>query len=473
MNFKDELLALIKKVENTISKHNMIDHGDTVVVGVSGGPDSVCLLDVLYELKGALRLNLIVAHYDHGLRPHEDKKETLFVKQLAKRYGVVFVCEESQELRPGIPSPEETARNLRYNFLENTRKKFSAERIALGHNMDDQAETVIMRLIRGSGVSGLAGIPPIRGEAIIRPLIECTREEILSYLTQKGLQWMVDSSNLQPDYLRNKVRLEVMPLLKKYQPRISQVISQTAEILRKEDLWLEQQAEKWMSELVTEKGDGYVTIRLSQFIGVPEALRARIVRGLIRSVKGNLRRITSHHIKAVCHLADSSKAQGKVQLPDGISVIKTYHVLEISSARQIQKEFCYYIEGPGVVTLPFKGLRISVEEMDVSKPLPRLDESRWTAFFDGHKVNFPLTVRNFRPGDRFVPLGMKGHKKLKDFFIDLKIPWSVRKTLPILLAGDEIIWVCGLRINDRFKVDSNTEKILRISFEGRPMEGNG
>ncbi len=459
-------VSFIRDVEATISRYNMIRCGDRVVVGVSGGPDSVCLLDVLYGLREKLSLELVVAHYEHGLRPGEDEKETSFVRQLAEHYNLPFVSEKARELRPGLPNPEETARILRYKFLEQTRISFSAHKIALGHNRDDQAETVLMRLIRGSGLSGLTGIPPVRDQVIIRPLIERGRDQILSYMRYRGLQWMIDSSNLKTDYLRNRVRHEILPVLRKYQPRINEILSHTAEVLREEDHWLDQEADIWLDRLAAEKRERYISVNISRLTEVPKALAPRVIRQMIRTVKGNLRKITANHIKSICHLAKSAKAQAQVHLPDDILAIKTYDILEITNIHSgAQQDFTYQIERPGRFSINALGKTVSVEEFQVLSALPRLDESPWTGFFDAGEIEFPLTLRNFKPGDSFVPLGMKGRKKLKDFFIDLKIPSVSRKTIPILISKNEIIWVCGLRIDDRFKVDSGTGRILRVSFE--------
>jgi len=194
---------IIKKVDNTISKHRMIGRGDRVIVAVSGGADSVCLLDILYSLKGVLGIELVVAHFDHGLRPGEDASETEFVKSLAASFNCDFVTKKAgPALKLGSASLEERARDVRYRFLSEVKEQFSAQKIATGHNLNDQAETVLMRLLRGSGPSGLSGIPPVRDTHIIRPLIEVTRIQIQSYLSSKGLSHITDSSNSETKHLR-------------------------------------------------------------------------------------------------------------------------------------------------------------------------------------------------------------------------------------------------------------------------------
>lgn len=215
----------IKKVKNTISRYGMIRFGDRVVVAVSGGVDSVCLLDVLDKLRDELGVELFVAHFDHGLRPDDDEAETRFVKSLAASLDLPFETKKAfPSMLTGAGPLEERARNARYRFLEEVKEKFSAQKIAVGHNLNDQAETVFMRLLRGSGTSGLAGIPPVRDGHIIRPLIEISREEILTYIEQRGIKYLTDPSNFKTRFLRNRIRLELLPNLKQIQPRIIELL---------------------------------------------------------------------------------------------------------------------------------------------------------------------------------------------------------------------------------------------------------
>ena len=236
----DPAKDIVRKVKETIFRYQMVDPGDLCILGVSGGPDSVCLLHILHELRGELEIRLVVAHYDHGLREKEDEAETRFVRRLASSLALPFESEKASLLKEGITSSvEERARNARYAFFESLKDKLCAQKIALGHNLNDQAETVLMRLLRGSGPSGLAGIPPSRENTIIRPLIEIRREEIESYLKSRELTYVIDSSNLQTDYLRNKIRLELLPRLLEYQPRLIDHLGQLASIIWGDNKYLE------------------------------------------------------------------------------------------------------------------------------------------------------------------------------------------------------------------------------------------
>ncbi len=453
----------IEKVRHTISKYNMIRRGDLVVIAVSGGADSVCLLDVLHDLKDDLGIKLIVAHFNHGLRPGEDENETQHVEYLAASLYLPFETEKVGHSFVGENgSLEERLRTVRYQFLEQVKEKHSAHKIAMGHTLNDQAETVLMRLLRGSGPSGLAGIPPFRGDGIIRPLIEISRGEIESYLSKKRLKYMTDSSNSETKYLRNRIRLELLPELKRYQPRIVELLGQTAEIMRIDDEWLAANARSWAEEKLKEK-DKKIYIPLPAFKMLSQALKNRVIREALRRTGGNLRGINLRHIAAVNHVALGKRSQAHVDLPNGLIAKRIYERLVFTVTRDRQDGgVCYFLKGPGIYELETLGCTASLEEMENTE-LPDMGGSSWSAFFNADLINYPLIIRNFREGDRFVPFGMKGHKKLKDFFIDLKIPSETRGRIPILACRNDIVWVCGLRIDNRFKVTPETKKVLKIT----------
>ena len=455
----------IEQVRHTISSYNMIGPGELVVVAVSGGPDSVCLLDILCKLKEELGIGIVVAHFDHGLRPDEDEHETRFVESMAISFGLPFETKSADlGMRTEKGSLEERARNARYQFLWQVRRKVSAKKIAIGHNLNDQAETVLMRLLRGSGPSGLAGIPPNRDDGIVRPLIEVTRSEIESYLAQRPLNYVTDSSNLRTSYLRNRIRLELLPELRKYQPRIVELLGQTAEIMRSDEKWLESNARAWIEEQ-SETEDNRIYIPLPAFTRLPDALRNRVIRVALRRTGGNLRRVNLRHIAAVNHIAMGQRPQAQVDLPNDLIVKRVYDRLVFTKMQNTQiEDFCHFLEGPDTYELETLRYTVSLKEME-NRALPDMKGSPWTAFFDADRINYPLVIRNFREGDRFIPFGMSGHRKLKDFFIDLKIPSEARARVPIMTYQNNIIWVCGLRIDDRFKVTPDTGKVLKVTFD--------
>jgi tRNA(Ile)-lysidine synthase len=460
----DPIKNTVRKVKETISRYQMLDSGDLCIVCVSGGPDSVCLLHILHELKEALEIGLVVAHYDHGLREKEDEVETQFVRRLASAMGLSFETEKASPLPlEGTSSMEERARNARYAFFEKLKSKLAAKKIAVGHNLNDQAETVLMRLLRGSGPSGLAGIPPTRDNTIIRPLIEIKRDEIESYLKARDLSYVIDSSNLQTDYLRNKIRLELLPQLLEYQPRLIDHFGQLAHILRGENKFLEDHAEDWVVREADQKPDGDIVIPVHSFIELSEPVRNRVTRHVLKKIGKNLRRIDRGHIESVTMLAKGTNPQGILNLPRGITVKRVYDQLAFTAGdKEKPEEFHYHLDGVGTFFLEEIGRSITLLEMQREACL-NLQNQEWTAYLDADRLKYPLILRNFRPGDRFVPLGMAGHKKIKDFFIDLKIPSEMRALIPILVSQDTPIWVCGHRIDDRFKVTSETKRILKAT----------
>jgi tRNA(Ile)-lysidine synthase len=455
----------ITKVRETIVRYRMLDPGDHCVVGVSGGPDSVCLLDILHELREELEIGLVVAHFDHGLREKEDEAETRFVRRLAASMALAFETEKGSLLSQGITSSiEERARNARYAFLEKLKDKLDAQKIALGHNLNDQAETVLMRLLRGSGPSGLTGIPPSRESTIIRPLIEIKREEIESYLKARDLSYVVDSSNLQADYLRNKIRLELLPRLMEYQPRLIEHLGQLARIVGSDNTYLEDQAEDWVVREAEQRPEGDICIPVQSFVELPEPIRNRVTRHLLGKIGKNLRRIDSGHIESVYRLAQGRNPQGILNLPNGLTVKRVYEKLAFKAGDGAKPpEFYYRLDGVGTYYLEEIGRSITLVEMEGDVDLNGTDQP-WTAYLDAVKLQYPLILRTHRPGDRFVPLGMNGHKKIKNFFIDLKIPSEMRASTPILVSQDTPVWVCGHRIDDRFKVTSKTKKILKVAI---------
>ncbi len=461
----------IRKVADTISRNRMLVCGDRVIVAVSGGADSVCLLDILYQLRGRFGVDLVVAHFDHGLRPGEDKSETEFVVSLARNLDLPFKTGRAGALLyKETSSLEERAREARYQFLEEVRANIGAKKIALGHNLMDQAETVLMRLLRGSGPSGLAGIPPARNEKVIRPLIELGREEIEGYLEERGLRYISDPSNLDTRFFRNKIRLELLPHLKKYQPRIVEILGKTAKIMRTDEAWLEEEAEGWIDRVGKREANGKVSIPLSPFASLPEALKGRVIRQALKAAGGSLRRVGFGHVEAVKGLAAGERSQARIGLPNGVTARRVYDRLVFSRRpARPTKDYCYLLGRPGEFYLESLGCTVTLNEMERGI-LSDMGVSPWTAFLDAGPITYPLMIRNFRPGDRFLPLGMTGHRKLKDFFIDLKVSSEVRGRIPILTCRETVVWVCGLRIDDHFKVTTETRRILKVSFDKVALE---
>jgi tRNA(Ile)-lysidine synthase len=456
--------TFLRIVKATILKHQMIQPGDRVVVAVSGGPDSVCLLDALCRIRDVMPMELFVAHMSHGLRPDEDQQETEFVSRLAASCGLACKVGSVNHLHLGDPSLENRAREFRYRFLEEVRHTFSAQKIALGHTLTDQAETFVMRLLRGSGPLGMGAIPPRRDDRFIRPLIGLSREQVLAYLERRGHDFMEDSSNNDARFLRNRVRKTLFPVLKSFQPKVVEILGHTADLLREDEAWLGQQARDWVTGASLPADEGEVRLPASAVAELPPALMNRVIRYAISLVKGTLWGISSRHVAFVRELAMGRKASAMANLPEGVTTRRLYGQLIFSRAREKEPDrFCYRVEGPGTYRLARLGCVFRFQER--VGPLRLVTPSSAnTAYFDAEKIHYPLMIRNVRPGDRFVPHGMAGRKKLKDFFIDRKIPRQMRGRVPLLVQGEVVLWVCGYRTDDRFRVHSEAGRILRVDL---------
>ncbi len=458
------------KILDTVRKYDMIRPGEKIVVGVSGGPDSMALLYLLYDLRGDLGCKLHVAHLDHKLRGAESKADAAFVEEHARKLVLPITIEVLDVRKMILPgeSLEAGARRIRYEFYERVILSTGASKIALGHSADDQAETVMMRLLRGSGAQGLGGIPPVRDSKFIRPLIEVSRSEIDEYLGQLQIKPRQDSSNLSTIYERNKVRLELIPMLeRKYRPNIKQILQQTGDILRAEDDLLMDLARESMDNCVQFPDALKAIIRISDFRGYHLALQRRMLRLAIEKLTGDLSGFDYDHIRDVLNLALSGATGSVINLPRGLSAEKVYDELILRLGRTETRvgPFDYRVGIPGETKIPELGLSVRTmgpEKVHTDKFQSSKD--RFREIFDYGKIRGELHLRSRRPGDKFKPLGMSGMKKLKDFFIDEKIPRDLRDRIPILTDADNsILWVVGYRMDDRFKLTESTKTQIMIT----------
>lgn len=469
------MMELTEKVNNTIKRYSMLSLGNRVVVGLSGGPDSVCLLTVLCRLKTDYDLVLFAAYIDHGLRPEETPDEISFCRDLCKALDVPFevraIDVKSYVKKEGL-NKQEAARDLRYEALDKMAFELKADRTALGHNADDQAETVLMRLIRGAGPSGLSGIPPVRGN-IIRPLIEIERSEIEDFLFQpstlnlqsSGRPFVTDSSNLKDDYLRNKIRLFLMPVIRKINRDVVKTILRTADILRDEERYFDIQVTKLLMKLVSRKGDEKIELFLRPLEAMETVLLRRVLRRAVDETKG-LRGTSFANIDDIMGLIKSGKSGDRIYLPKGVRAIKGYATLVLTSALPVRLG-TYTLDGPGDTVIAETSIVIRCEI--IKGAVEDTGDDKRLALINGDKAHFPLTIRPRKPGDFFCPSGFGKRKKIQDYFVDMKIPRDERDSVPLLTEKDDIIWVAGYRADERYRVEKGTEKILK--FEIKPYKG--
>lgn len=454
---------IILRVRRTILHYNMLSRGETVVAAVSGGVDSTVMLHALLKLKEEFSLNIIVAHLNHNLRGRESQRDFRFVKKLSGGLGLAFEGKTlaKGELDAGL-SLQEAAREKRYAFLREAAKAHGAKKIALGHNLDDQAETVLMRFLKGTSLSGLAGIPPVR-EGLIRPLIEVNRAEIELYAKEQGLKLVLDSSNLTDKYLRNKLRLRLIPLLKKeYNPNITGSLSRTASILSADDDFLEIEAQRAFDGARVKRWGGAVEFDRKKLTESHQALISRIFLIALRPFA--VHDVSSLHVKSFHELVMGGRPNARVCLPEGVVILREYDRVFISAEpTQEALGFDMPLDVPGVTEIKGAGsLRASL----LRKLPAAFKDKKDTAFFDFGLIEAagPLRARRMRPGDRLVPLGMKGHKKLKDIFMDAKIPLALRRIIPVITAGEAVIWAAGVRQSEDFKVRGGAGKVLKLEF---------
>ncbi|MBL7180738.1 MAG: tRNA lysidine(34) synthetase TilS [Pseudomonadota bacterium] len=468
---------VFRTVEKTVAAHEMFKPQDSVLVGVSGGPDSVALLHALITLASGLSLKLGVAHLNHGLRLQASDDDAIFVASLADRFDLPFYVHKVDVRKyqhDNRLSLEEAGRRVRYAFLTDLAAKGRFDKIALGHHADDNAELVLMNLFRGSGPLGISGIPPVRGVKIVRPLIKLRRSDILEYLKLNGLTYVSDRTNLDLKHLRNRVRHQLIPLLKtSYNPKIIETLNRLASILSAEEEWMEDVLRPILDAAILNAGPKTVTLSVSKLDGVHIAALRRIIRNAVERIKGDLRRITFAHVDAVIRLLESPQPFGNLDLPDRVRVRRMQGVLLISKEQKALRDldikpdqdetftFEYSINKPGTLFIKELNAQIKFSETRVEHLSDFSHAGHLTGFFDMNRLGFPLIVRNVRPGDRFKPLGMTGTQKLKDFFINQKVPRTERAKCPVLLSRGKIIWVVGHRIDESVKVMPATGKVLK------------
>jgi len=449
---------MVERVREFAHREGLLSQDDRVVVAVSGGPDSVALLDMLDRLRGELGLVLFVVHLDHCLRGKEAREDAEFVEDVARSRGLPFVLgvEDVAEFarREGC-SVEEGAREVRYRFLERVARNLRADKVALGHTRDDQAETVLMRLIRGGGRRGLGGMAPRRGK-FVRPLLQISRREILDYLREGGLPFKEDSTNRDLSFLRNRVRHILLPLLeKRFNPGISEVLSKEAEVWRAEDEYLETLAERAFEDILRDRGEKRIVLDIGGLLRYHIAIRRRVARLAYREVTGDL-----PDFEATERLLRAAEEGGWVDLPGGVRAQRAGGVLALR--RGEVPPFRYPLAVSGRTMVREAGLILEAEL--VGRPPPEvLKGDGCTAYIDWRAVKGNLWVRSRLPGDRIRPFGMCGTRKVKDVLIDGKVPRLLRDKVPLVVDEEGVLWVVGVCLSERARVGEETERVLRIT----------
>jgi len=449
--------------------------GKPLLVAVSGGPDSVCLLLILNSLRKELGLKLHVAHLDHMLRGKESVGDAQYVLDLCHKLGVPVTIEQrnvrayAKERRLTL---EEAAREVRYAFLADVAESIGATTVVVGHTLDDHAETVLLHIVRGTGTRGLRGLQPLikrqsngRSVTIIRPLIGVTRSETAAYCRRHRLQPRADTTNLSKKFLRNRVRLELLPLLETYNPRIVEALLRTARIAADDVELLEKEARRQWRRVARREGDAIILDKALMSKTAPGIQRA-LLRMALDEILGTLKDIEGRHIEEM--LEALTKPAGKsIDLPYGLRfmvehdrLVLTGEAEKLSPSPPLVGQ--HTIAVPGLTEIP--GWCITTEVLASAKGT---GGSLLTEVFDRDHIRGGLVVRPRHSGDRFQPLGMDEEKKVGRFMMDEHIPQAWRSRVPLVCDGDKVLWVVGYRIDERVKVTEATKRVLRMQFERR------
>lgn len=453
----------------------MLSKRRRLLLAVSGGPDSVCLLHLLVRLQGELNIQLHAAHLDHQLRGAEAAADARYVAQLARQLKVPATIErrdvKAYRARHHL-TLEEAAREVRYGFLAEVARSAGGDCVAVGHTRDDHIETVLMHLIRGTGTRGLRGLQPVsqwRGQddalTIIRPLLELSRRDTVEYCREYQLMPRIDTTNLSLSPLRNRVRLQLLPLLRSYNPRVDEALLRTAQTAADELAFLDQEGARVWRKVVHRQGDTIILDR-EEFLKIPPALRRHLLRMAMENLLGDLKDIEARHIEEM--MAALSKPAGKrLDLPGGLALAIDYdryllgtNPAALSPFPVLEKEFALKIPGETIAS----GWQVTATVMTSPSALKQTNRSL-TACFDLDKVGRKLVVRSRRRGDRFQPLGMAEPKKLSEFMVDAKISRHWRERVPVVCSPEQIVWVVGWRIDDRLKVTQTTRRVLYLDFK--------
>lgn len=458
-------------------RHFLLDNSlmsRTLVVGVSGGADSVCLLHVLFSLKDEMKLRLHVAHLNHGLRGEEADADADYVLSLAEKLGIPATIESRDVEGYRVEnrcSLEEAAREVRYRFFAEVAQSLGTDAVMLGHTADDQAETILLHLIRGTGLSGLQGMRPISSWQmksgawlnLIRPLLEVSRKDTQAYCAGFGLFPRIDSSNLSPKHLRNRIRYELLPKLEEYNPSIRESLSRCAHAVADDVAYLDSEVSRIWNSVVDELPEG-VAFDNEAFSALPASLKRHLLRAALGGLSGTPRDIEMIHIESLIGVLERPVGK-RLSLPHGLTFYGGYEKSMITAKERVPCPLPL-IEGKQALNVPgetlFSGwvVRARVLE-DQSDSIA----TGYKAHLDFDRVGCELFVRTRKPGDRFQPLGMNETKKLQDFMVDAKIPQAWRDRVPLVLCGDWIVWVVGWRIDHRARVTSSTKKVLEVEFE--------
>ncbi len=465
---------MLEKVRKTIVTHSLLEQGDRVIVALSGGADSTALLMTLVPIAQEMDLTLMVAHFNHGLRGRQSDADEAFCRDLAEKLHLPFFSGKMnrKNYKKGT-SPEDFFRQQRYRYLSRLAKDHRAQKIALGHHLQDQAETVLMNLLRGSGSAGLKGILPRRDGKFIRPLLETSRQEIISFLDQSRAAYRQDRSNKSRRYLRNRVRADLIPYLKEhYNPNIEETLARTAEVLRMEGDFVRNCVDDAVRSSSVQRHQKRIVIQNNDLKKRPVAIRWRMIKMFLEELTPGNNGISFLHVKSVDRLVQGSVSGKRVVLPKRMEARREYDqlILEAKKVPARQKKYAYAVNIPQTVYVREKNLCVETK-MVQNRHVDFTRQDR--IYLDADKIKYPLVIRNRRNGDWFQPMGMTGRQKIKDYLINCKIPVDQRDSLMLLADDLSVISIENIHLNDRVKITEDTRKVLRLTIKSLSPPSGG
>lgn len=459
-------MTFLAKINRTISEHKLLEKGDSVLVALSGGPDSVALLHILTGLKRKYQLKLQAVYINHNIRKRAAKKEERFCRELCDRLKVDFhiVSEDvpalAKKKRQGI---EEAARDFRYQTFEDLAVRLSIDKVALGHHLDDRAETVLFRVIRGTGMTGLKGMP-VRREKFIRPLFDVTKDEILAYLRQRRLSYCLDQSNMSVDYDRNFIRNRLLAEIRRHlNPAVDRALINLSETAGEDETFLDEYVAGRLKRSIRKTVGGKIELDLNRFNRYDKWFRRRLLRYCLTELSASG---LAPDRAVVERLDEFCRSGGKsLSVPEKLQAVLADNKLVM--VRRGSRGYTQPLEVGSVCRLTTLGLDIRMSVYNNRRESPGGRRRARSVMLNYDAVKPPLIVRNIRPGDRFRPLGLRGTKKVGDYLTDRKVPRVYRDEIPVVCDDGGIIWLVGYEIADRVKIDESTRKVLRIEFSRR------
>lgn len=449
-----------QKFEEFNRSYKLFEPKQSILIAVSGGIDSMAMLHFFVKISGKYNLQVAVVHVNHQLRGKESSEDEQFVKQIAQTYHVPFYCERVDVVAAAHSrrlSKQAAARQLRYDCFERIRQKIKAQVVATAHHADDNAETVLFNIVRGTGVHGLSGIPVRRADAcIIRPLLFASRSEIEDYARHAGISFREDSSNRSLMYTRNMIRRKILPVLMKRHPDIMRTLNSTATVMREVNEKLQVLVIRTLNNLIITDSQENIKLSITAIMKEPEFIQDEIFRAILQrlEIEPTESKILSLH--KLC----TQPTGRSIAIGSGVSAHRDRETLVLRKVGNIMDKLQEVVLGE---SYDYQGYHITLGKPE---PVPAsFAKSHEVEYIDGDRLGNQLILRTWRPGDWFIPLGMKKKKKLSDFFTDQKIPRYQKTSIPVLESDGNIVWVCGRRLDNRYKLTEHTRAAIRLTYQ--------